>query len=54
MEACLTIINVALMFASFGIMAARDVGAGHGLTQQSVILLADLNRDGAVRTLRRI
>jgi hypothetical protein len=37
------IINMALVFASFGIMAARDVGAGHGLTQQSVILLADLN-----------
>jgi hypothetical protein len=37
------VINVALLFASFGVMAARDIGAGHGLTAQSVILLADLN-----------
>lgn len=36
-------VNVALVFASFGIVAARDAGAGHGLTAQSVILLADLN-----------
>ena len=37
------VINVALLFASFGVMAARHIGAGHGLTAQSVILLADLN-----------
>ena len=36
-------VNVALLFASFGIMAARDAGAGHGLTAQSVTLLAALN-----------
>jgi hypothetical protein len=40
------IVNVALVFASFGIMAARDVGAGHGLTAQSVMLLAALNWGG--------
>jgi hypothetical protein len=37
------VINVALVFVSFGIMAASHAGAGHGLTAQSVILLAAVN-----------
>jgi hypothetical protein len=37
------VVNVSAVFVSFGIMAARDAGAGHGLDAQSVILLADLN-----------
>jgi hypothetical protein len=37
------IVNVAAVFVSFGIMAARDAGAAHGLDGQSVTLLADLN-----------
>jgi hypothetical protein len=37
------IVNVAAVFVSFGFMAARNAGAGHGLDGQSVVLLADLN-----------
>ena len=37
------VVNVAAVFVSFGIIAARNAGAGHGLDAQSVILLADLN-----------
>jgi len=37
------IVNVAVVFVSFGTMAARNAGAGHGLDGQSVILLANLS-----------
>lgn len=37
------IVNVATVFVSFGIMAARYAGAGHGLDGQSVVLLAILS-----------
>ncbi len=36
------IVNITLIFASFGIMAARNMGAGDGLDAQSQILLANL------------
>jgi hypothetical protein len=36
------IVNVATIFVSFGIIAARYMGAGHGLDGQSMILLAHL------------
>ncbi|TMF85647.1 MAG: hypothetical protein E6I08_13260 [Chloroflexi bacterium] len=41
-------INVGLVFASFGVMAARYAGAGHGLDGQSVITLAYLGWGGYV------
>lgn len=34
--------NVAIIFVSFGVMAARNMGAAHGLDGQSMILLAHL------------
>lgn len=36
-------VNVAAVFVSFGVMAARNAGAGHGLDAQSVVLLSYLN-----------
>jgi len=37
------IVNVAAVFVSFGLMAARNAAAGAGLDAQSVKLVADLN-----------
>ncbi len=36
-------VNVAAVFVSFGVMAARNAGVGHGLDAQSVVLLSYLN-----------
>ncbi len=36
-------VNVAAVFVSFGVMAARNAGTGHGLDAQSVVLLSYLN-----------
>lgn len=36
------IVNVAIIFISFGTFAARDMGSGNGLDGQSIVLLAQL------------